>query len=268
MSGSAAAAGAILARLGGTPLVLLLDVDGTLAPIAARPELAEVPAETRRALAALAAAPAVHVGVVSGRGAADARRLAGLTHGWAIGNHGLETIAPDGEQTVDARVAPFSQPLAKAVRTLERLLAAVPGVIVEDKTWSHSIHYRLADPAVVPRVRRAVEDVAREHGLRVTTGKLVLELRPPVRVDKGTAVIALAERLGGLEPSASLLFAGDDVTDEDAFRLLRSRVPHATTVRVGAESRDTAAELHLPDPAAVQSLLERLAEARRAPARR
>ncbi|HVE78398.1 MAG TPA: trehalose-phosphatase [Gemmatimonadaceae bacterium] len=268
MSEPAAAVEAILARLDGTPLVLLLDIDGTLAPIVSRPELAEVPPETRRALASLAASPAVHVGVVSGRGAGDARRLAGLTHGWVIGNHGLETIAPDGEETVDRQVAPFRPGLAKAARALERLLAAVPGVTVEDKIWSHSVHYRLADPAVVPRVRRAVEDVAREHGLRVTTGKLIFELRAPVKVDKGTAVVALADRLGGLEPSASLVFAGDDVSDEDAFRLLRVRVPHAITVRIGAEPPETAAEFRLPDPAAMRVLLERLAEARRATARR
>jgi len=93
-------------RLDGSPLVLLLDVDGTLAPIAPRPEDAEVPAATRRVLEALVARPGVHVVVVSGRSAADARRLVGVPGTWTIGNHGIETIVPDGTISIDERAAP------------------------------------------------------------------------------------------------------------------------------------------------------------------
>ncbi|HKG90303.1 MAG TPA: trehalose-phosphatase, partial [Gemmatimonadaceae bacterium] len=155
-------------RLNGSPLVLMLDVDGTLAPIAPRPEEAVVPADTRRAIAALAArGPAVKVALVSGRAAADARRMVSVANLWVVGNHGAETIGPDGETIVDPRVLPFRAALAAAARQLAAAVAPVPGVAVENKTWSLTVHWRLADQGIVPRLRALVEDVARRHGLAV-----------------------------------------------------------------------------------------------------
>ena len=84
------------ARLAGRPLLLLLDVDGTLAPIAPHPTLAHVPDNTRRLIAALAATPGVTVVLVSGRAAPDAKRLVGVERVWTVGNHGAEIIAPNG----------------------------------------------------------------------------------------------------------------------------------------------------------------------------
>lgn len=246
-------------RLVGTPCVVMLDVDGTLAPIVSRPEEAEVPPETRRVVAALAARDGVHLALVSGRAAADARRMVSVSNVWVIGNHGSEVIAPDGEQLVDPQVAPFQGAMAQARRKLAALLDPVAGVIVEDKRWSLSIHYRQADPHVLPRLQAIVEGVARELGLRVHDGKMVFEVRPPVLVDKGTAVYSLAQRLQALADGATLLFAGDDRTDEDAFRLLRVRVPQAVTVRVSDDpGLHTMAEFVVADPPAVRVLLEEL----------
>lgn len=250
-------------RLNGSPLVLMLDVDGTLAPIAARPEEATVPPETRRAVAALAArSPEVRVALVSGRAASDARRLVGVANLWVVGNHGAETVGPDGETTVDPRVLPFRAAVGAAARQLAGAAAPVPGVLVENKVWSLSVHWRLADPGIVPRLRALVDDVARRHGLAVREGKAVYELRPPVPVHKGTAVLALAQSLGALAPGASLFYVGDDQTDEDAFRLLRAQVRNAVTAHVG-QGR-TAAEFSLPDPGAVRELLVSLLARRRA----
>ena len=246
-------------RLAGTPCVVMLDVDGTLAPIAARPDEAEVPPETRRVVAALACRDGVHVALVSGRGAADARRMVSVSNVWVIGNHGAEVIAPDGEQAVDPQVEQYQGAMARARAKLTAMLKPVVGVLVEDKRWSLSIHYRQADPHVLPRLQAIVEGVARDLGLRVHGGKMVFEIRPPVLVDKGTAVFALAQRLQGLAEGASLLFAGDDRTDEDAFRVLRTRAPQAVTVRVSEDpAAHTIAEYLVPDPAAVRSLLEEL----------
>lgn len=246
-------------RLVGVPCVVMLDVDGTLAPIVSRPDEAEVPPETRRVVAALAARDGVHLALVSGRAAADARRMVSVSNVWVIGNHGSEVIAPDGEQLVDPQVAPFQGPMAQARRKLAALLDPVAGVLVEDKRWSLSIHYRQADPHVLPRLQAIVEGVARELGLRVHDGKMVFEVRPPVLVDKGTAVFSLAQRLQALAEGATLLFVGDDRTDEDAFRLLRLRVPQAVTVRVADDpGLHTMAEFVVADPPAVRALLEEL----------
>lgn len=247
-------------RLSGAPAMLLLDVDGTLAPIAPRPDLVIVPDETKRVVAALAARPRTHVAIVSGRSAADARRIVGVEHVWVIGNHGMEIIAPGGEVTVAAEAERWLANVAAAAASLDPLVAEVPGTVLENKRLTLSLHYRLADRAAVPRLSRVISDVAREQGLRITAGKEVLELRPPVDVDKGTAVVALAESLGALAGGATALFAGDDRTDEDAFHLLRVRHAEAVTVRVGehadADGTPTYAEFVVADPPALRDLLE------------
>ena len=250
-------------RLGGSPRIIMLDIDGTLSPIAPRPQDASIPLATRRAVAALAARPGVHVAVVSGRGAADARRLISVGNIWVIGNHGIEVVGPEGETEVAAQAEAFQGAMAQAARKIAAAVTHVAGVVLEDKTWTLSVHYRLADPVLVPRLRASIEAVAEQFGLRLTTGKGVLELRPPVDLDKGTAVLALARRLGGLVPGTSVVFAGDDQTDEDAFRMLRQHTPDAVTIRVADEETETAAEFRLPDPEAVRRFLEWLLAATR-----
>lgn len=270
---------AVAARLDGRPLAVMLDVDGTLAPIAPRPEEAAVPVDTRRVVAALAALPDVRVVLVSGRAAADARRMVGVANVWVIGNHGFEAVSPDGGEMEQPELEPWRSAIARAARRIAPLVAPVPGVLLEDKGWTLSVHYRLADPKVVPRLIESVERAAEPLGLRVSRGKMVVEVRPDVRVDKGTAVLRLAAELGALPgkengaveeddgdvsatgSGGSTLFVGDDRTDEDAFRALRSRSSRVVTVRVThGEDIATAAEFSVEDPAAVRKLLEWLLE--------
>ena len=259
--------GELRPRLSRSPLILMLDIDGTLAPLAPRPEDAAVPEATRRAIRALAAKPDVHVALVTGRAAADGRQLAGLEGGWVIGNHGIETTSPTGEAVVDASAAAYRGVLAAAAEELRALLDSVPGVRVEDKVWTLSIHYRLADPSIEPRLRKTLDEAAHRHGLRMIRGKKIFELRPPIHVHKGTAVLELSRLLAGPELDASLFYAGDDRTDEDAFRALRSTAPHAVTVRVGGAADDqtaaTAAEFTVPNEEALRGLLDWLVTLRR-----
>ena len=255
---------ALAARLAGTPALVLLDVDGTLAPLAPRPEDAHVPPATLDAVAALVAAPATQVALVSGRAAHDALRMVPVPGLWAVGNHGFETVAPDGGVVVDPGVEPFLGLLEEAAASLSAVAAGVPGARLENKRLTLSFHYRLADPAAEPALREACWAEASRHGLVFTEGKKIFELRPPVRVDKGTASVALATRLGALAGEASLFFAGDDVTDEDAARELRAASPHAVTVRVGAVPEiGTAAEFLVPTLEGMRELLVWLAELRR-----
>ena len=251
-------------RLGGNPLLVLLDVDGTLAPIVSRHDEATVPVETRRVLDELVSRPGVIVALVSGRAAADARRMVGVDGVWAIGNHGCETITPDGDIEIDPRIAPYQPAIAKVAGTIQSLIAMVPGAVLENKTWTLSLHYRLADQGVVPRLHGAVSELSRRHGLRMTEGKMIYELRPPAEVDKGTAALALARRLGALADDSSLMFAGDDATDEDGFRALREHAPHALTIRVieGAAVATTA-ELTVQGTAGMREMLEWLAALRK-----
>ena len=242
-------------RLSGTPRLILLDVDGTLAPIAPTPGEAVVPDETLRTVAGLAERPNVHVAIVSGRAAGDARRLVDVSGVWYIGNHGFEVVAPSGEFVVDDRVAPFLERLTQAATRLAPLAERVRGLFVEDKRFTLSVHYRLVDRSAVPDVRRTVQTLASELRLRTMDGKEIIEVRPPLDVDKGTAVVALAESLGALRAEASVLYAGDDRTDEDAFRALRTASSRAVTIRVGDNGAPTSAEFELRDPMAIGELL-------------
>ena len=256
-----AVATALGARLDATPLAMLLDVDGTLAPIAPRPADARVPAATRAVLERLAAAPGVHLALISGRGAEDATVIVGVNRVWAIGNHGMETRTPAGAIEADASARRFEGAVAQAARALEESIADVPGALVENKRWTLSLHYRLADEAKVPALIDRARSIAAGLQLRVTEGKKVVELRPPVSVDKGSAAVALASRLGALEGGATF-FAGDDRTDEDAFRALREASSSAITVRVGPEGVETNAEFRLESPDDLRALLELIAERR------
>jgi trehalose-phosphatase len=254
---------ALARRLSGRPLLLLLDVDGTLAPIAERPEYASVSPAVQRTLTELTTLPDTHVAIVSGRAARDARRLVGVRDVWVIGNHGVEVARPNAPPEVPDDVAEYAGRVASAVDRCAALADTTPGVIVEDKRWTLSVHYRLADPAIVPSLSAHVADIARQLGLRVSVGKEVLELRPPIDVNKGTASIALAETVGALSDAASLFFAGDDLTDEDAFRALRQANPLAITVHVGDDAAGTSAEFRVPDSEAVRALLEAIVDLRR-----
>jgi trehalose 6-phosphate phosphatase len=188
-----------LARLREKPelAAVLLDVDGTLAPIVARPELAAVPEETRAEVRRLAGRYAL-VAAVSGRSGVAAARLVGVDGVVYVGVHGLE-LAPEAERW----------------RETLRPFAAERWPWVEDKGLTVAFHWRQApdeDDAV-----RELQDVAgraESVGLEARWGRKVLELRPPVAADKGTAVRALLSTRG----LRRALYAGDDTTDFDAFR--------------------------------------------------
>lgn len=195
--------------------------------------------------------------------------MVGVANAWAIGNHGFEVTGPDGEdEPVVPELENFKRAVAQAARKLEPRVSTVPGVIFEDKVWTLSIHYRLAPRDVIARLRSAVTDTASQLGLRVTEGKEVLEVRPPARVDKGTAVLMLGARLGGFSPGASIIYIGDDTTDEDAFRALRHRSAEAVTIRVRREAEDgvdrpTAAEFSVDGTDEVRQFLQWLVQTRR-----
>jgi trehalose 6-phosphate phosphatase len=181
---------------------VILDVDGTLAPIVARPEDAAVPPETRAELERLAGRYRL-LAFVSGRTGEDARRIVGVDGATYVGVHGLE-LEPEAERWRDQL----------------RGLASVPWPWgeVEDKGLTVSFHYRTADDEEAA-VRQADTIAKRAWGLGLVPrfGRKVLEVHPPVDADKGTAIRALVRESG----VTAGLFAGDDTTDLDAFRGLR-----------------------------------------------
>ena len=261
---------AIGERLDRSPLCVMLDVDGTLAPIVATPELASVPPETREVIVRLTRLPDTSVVLVSGRAAADAWRVASVQGVWVIGNHGFEVREPSGTTASDERVSGYDAAIARAAERLYGDLQGVKGAIVENKRWTLSVHYRMVDERAVSELRERAAGVAHELGLRVMEGKKIVELRPPVDVNKGTACVAFTQRIGITPALGSVLYAGDDRTDEDAFRELRATLPGSVTVRVAAadEARSAShAEVVLGTLPELRDLLQWLAD-RRESARR
>jgi trehalose 6-phosphate phosphatase len=223
-----------------SPAALLSDFDGTLSPVAATPNAAVIAPGVAESLRALATRVDL-VGIVTGRGANDAMTKVAVPELVYVGNHGLEWVE-NGNHHVHPAGAGAESALPDALREIEQaLVARVPldGVIFENKVYSASIHYRLAaDPQHTGEVlHEIVNDVARAYGLWVSPGKMVVELRPGERINKGSAV----RRLAGEHECRALVFLGDDVTDTDAFIVLRElrEESDVLTCSVGVLTADT-----------------------------
>ena len=219
---------------------IMLDVDGTLAPIVARPELARVPDETRAELKRLVGRYAL-VACVSGRTGEDARKVVGVDGVAYVGVHGLE-LAPEAER--------WRGPLREFAESVDWP--------VEDKGLAVVFHYReAADEEAAVAVLRGVEARAEALGLQAQFGRKVLEVRPPVPADKGTAVRTLLEQRG----LRRALYAGDDTTDLDAFRGLDGL---EVSVRIAVASAEgppelrEAADIVVESPAELAKLLRSL----------
>ncbi len=231
---------------------ILLDVDGTLAPIVPHPDLSAVPDQTLRLLEDIASRYAL-VACVSGRAPRDVRRLVPIPAIRIAGNHGLELL--DGDQVlIEEEAVPWLLAIRAVAEAVEPIAAGVGGW-VEDKGATLSIHIRESDDPDAARAvleAQAVPEIL-AAGLAWRWGRLALEARPPIPIDKGTAVRRLLERHPEVRRS---LYAGDDLTDLDALI--------AVDVRVVVQSPETPSEL-LPvadvlvdGPAGLVEVLERL----------
>jgi alpha,alpha-trehalase len=246
----------LLHGLGRRRLVVCLDYDGTLTAIVARPELARLSADMRDALRHVAARWTT--AVISGRGLSDVRALVGLEELVYAGNHGLEIEGPPGSGISRRMGEDYREAVQKAAGQLEKSLADIEGLLVEDKGYSLSVHYRLVDPAQVKRIEAAVDrTVADSSQLVKRHGKKVYELRPALEWDKGRALLWLLEVLDHRGRGTLPIYIGDDVTDEDAFRALEDR---GIGILVSEAAQETAATYRLRDPAEVREFLEGIAE--------
>ncbi|EHN09865.1 Trehalose-6-phosphate phosphatase [Patulibacter medicamentivorans] len=224
---------------------VLLDVDGTLAPITRHAGSAEVPPPTRGLLTEVAARFGM-VACVSGRRAVDARRIVGIGSLHYVGNHGTE-ILRRGAREIETTpaVAAWEPRVREIARTL---LASRPdldrlGISCEDKGPIQALHWRGApDEAAAEAVVDELGERAEAEGLVLHRGRMVLELRPPVAFDKGAAVRWLVAG-GGYDAA---LYAGDDRTDLDAFAGLRRLVDEgglAAAICVAVRDGDAPAEV-------------------------
>jgi len=245
-------------------ILLLTDYDGTLTPIVERPESANLPESTRLLFEALARHYEFTVGVISGRSLEDLKEKVSIRGIIYAGNHGLEIEGP-GISFVNPMAEEFRPILRIVHQVLSRALQGIRGVIVEDKGLSLSVHYRLVDEYKTEEVNSTFERIAggaQALGkVRITSGKKVHEVRPAVTWDKGKAVKLLMQkygrggRKGGLLP----IYLGDDLTDEDGFRVIEN-YGNGLSVFIGEEVQHSAARYFLKSPAEVAEFLEILLE--------
>lgn len=238
-------------RVRAAPYLLLgCDFDGALAPVFDHPQAATLSNEVRAPLAELASSGRCTVVVVSGRSAADLRARADVPGLIVAGNHGLELAGPDWEY-VDPAVAESGQAIAVLAAGLRPPLEEIPGVAVEEKGLSVTVHFRHATPERHETIRSATHGVLSNasHPFVLTTGRMCYDIRPRVYWNKGEAIKFLLNRFD--RPDALVVFIGGDPTDEDAFAAL----PDGITVRVGS-GVETAAKYHVDGPDGVRKFLE------------
>lgn len=232
-------------------LLVALDFDGTLAPLVDHPDDARPLPASAELLGSLAALENTVTALISGRDLASLRAVANPpTETLLVGSHGTERWAPESFGTDAAHIdlnEKQSAALDKATKALEMIVSAHPGTSLEYKPASVVLHVRQAAPEVASKAIRSAHDrLENIEDLWTLDGKAVLE----ATVLSGTKGEGL-DWLREVADASTVLFAGDDVTDEDAFAVLR---PGDVGVKIG--SGNTRAQFRLNGPGELSALLE------------
>ena len=244
-------------------ILFLSDYDGTLTPIAGRPEEAFLSSGVKEKLRALAERPAVSTGIISGRRLSDVEALVGIEGIYYAGNHGLEIGGPGFTFVNEAAKATQGEMKSLAEQFCSGL-AGIQGIIVEDKGLSLSIHYRLVRESEVEAASEILGQITapglRARKIKVTSGKKVWEVRPPMSRYEGKAVMTLRKEIRSAFRPRQLvtIYLGDDETDEDAFRVTHR--PQSWSIFIGPENASSSAEYSLNSPSEVEVFLSRLLE--------
>jgi trehalose 6-phosphate phosphatase len=238
-------------------VLLFTDFDGTLVPIQENPQQCYLQESVRDVIVELSQSARTRVGIITGRDLDDIRRRVALDDVAYAGNHGLEIAAP-GWLFCEPTAESLASQLAKITATLDNAFAGIPGVWVQNKRLSASVHYRQAHPRVVPRVREMIAETIHQYQAQqqfhTRSGKMTLEIRPIVDWHKGSAISLLSQHWQADSQTSVTIYLGDDETDEDAFRSLAN----AITIHVG-DSQTTFAKYSVSTPADVAQFLSWLA---------
>lgn len=237
---------AALRRLRGRRLLAAFGFDGTLAPTTLRPKRVITPLGARAALDRLRGL--CTTAVISGRSRGDVLARVGVKVDFVVGNHGIDGL-PGAESETQECVA-VSRSWWAQLRGGDELRSIAPSILLEDKRVSLSVHYRQARDAMQAAAQLPAAFARLWPAPRIVPGKRVFNLLPPSAVDKGTAMLRLMQQAD----ADAGFFIGDDVTDEDVFRL---HLPDLLTVRVGRDD-GSRAHLYLRAPSEVPRLIDAL----------
>ncbi|XP_063610188.1 uncharacterized protein LOC134784089 [Penaeus indicus] len=236
-------------------LALILDYDGTLAPIAPHPDLAQMPEETRRVLERLAHMPDVNVAILSGRSMQNVKSMIGIEGITYAGCHGFEILHPDGTMFMHPIPHEYEVQLEQLKKQLQEEVCR-DGAWLEQKVSGITFHYREVPEDKQQAIMSRAHELFLANGVKVYQSPMAYETRPPVTWDNGRAAIYLLRTLFGLDwcDRVSTIFAGDDISDEDAMRALQGM---AVTFRVTTSPNlRTAATYRLPNTDAVLTMLK------------
>ena len=244
----------IRSRAKGRKVALFLDYDGTLTRIVRHPEQAVLPDSVRGLLSRLS--ERFPVAVISGRDLADLRRKVGIPGLYYGGSHGFDIAGPEPIQIRKEEGVEYLPYLDRVERALRERSDSVPGAWVERKRFSVTLHYRAVKDEDAGRVEEAAWEVSARHPqLRRTAGKKIYEFQPALDWHKGKAVLWLLSHLSYGRTESIPFSIGDDESDEDVFRELKS---FGVTIAVMDPVRPTEAGYRLKDPVQVELFLEQL----------
>jgi len=235
-------------------VAIFLDYDGTLTPIVSRPEDAKITPEMKAAVHELSTL--IPVAVISGRDRKDVSQMVGLDNLIYSGSHGFDTKGPDFEYQHEAGVKCLPE-FDAAEKALKQSLSAIDNAKVERKLFAIAIHYRNVSENEVAKVEALVNEIYHKYDcLKKTGGKKIIELKPDIDWHKGKALLWLLEKLDLKKSEILPVYIGDDVTDEDAFKVLPE--VDGIGILVGDHEMSTTANYRLDEVPHVKNFLQQL----------
>ena len=240
-------------------IYLFIDYDGTLTPIVEQPDKAAISEDMRNLLRDLSTKPGCSVGIISGRALKDIKRMVDLERIIYVGNHGLEI-----EGSKIKFESQISSQLFLIIRNLKEeltnKLSKIKGIFVEDKDVTLSVHYRLATRSSYLLAKKIIEEVIQpflaRNKIKVSYGKKVIDIKPPVQWNKGRVVAWLLARQTFILRDRPIMpvYLGDDLTDEDAFGMLKNK---GLTIYIG-KPKNSQAKYYLKDTQEVFEFLKKI----------
>ena len=244
-------------------VILLTDFDGTLTPIRKHPDLAALSEEIRQTLIKFTQDKAIFLGIITGRSLKQIKKLVNIPEILYVANHGIELEGP-GIRSTCPEAKKARSTLWHIYMKLFKSLRHIKGIYVEDKGLSISLHYRTVKKrGDVEQVRGTLHAITKPFLERkmilLSEGKMVYEIRPPVKWNKATAIQWLLTNYFPLEfdENALLVYLGDDKADIEVFDSLRGK---GLTIFVGNPLDTSTAEYYVHSPEEVKTFLEHLYE--------
>jgi alpha,alpha-trehalase len=237
--------------------LLFLDFDGTLAPIVNDHKKAGIDPQIRQTLEKMTP-HFMLVAIVSGRDLLDVKNRVGIDHLYYLGSHGFEASGPGNFSERQPEAIGLLPQLQEAEKEARERLKDYEGTDVERKGFAIALHYRQAGEDGEKAVRETVRKITeRRPGLKMSSGKMVVEIRPDIEWDKGKAISWLMDKTKVKKAERTPIYIGDDLTDEDAYREIRDT---GIGIQVGRHGEPTAARYFLRDVPEVRKFLQWILE--------